>query len=268
MHAAPRGEGVLPGARPVPGAARRHRPQLPRGARVPRPPRRASSASGWSSPRVAGVDRRTAACVEETGPRASRNRLQTVTLLDAIEEHGFDAAFGGAPPRRGEGPRQGARLLASATSSASGTRRTSGPSCGASTTARIRKGEHIRVFPLSQLDRARHLAVHRRARSIELPSIYFAHRARGRSSATACCCAVEPTSTPLRRRARPSRTTVRFRTVGDMTLHRRRRVRRPTTVDEVIAEIAAARITERGATRADDRFSEAAMEDRKKEGYF
>ena len=112
--------------------------------------------------------------VEQTGPRASRNQLQTATLLDAIVEHGFDAAMGGARRDEETRPREGAASSASATTSASGTRARSGPSSGISTTARIRKGEQIRVFPISnwtELDVWQYIA----RENLELPSIYFAH---------------------------------------------------------------------------------------------
>ena len=142
-----RREGVLARPDPVPADARRHRPQLPRGARVPRPPGRRARrpADRGVGP---GLDRR------GPGGRGDRPAGQPQPAPDhhpARRDRGAQVRRGvrRRPARRGEGPGQGAGLLASATTSASGTRRTSGPSCGASTTAGIRRGEHIRVFPLS-----------------------------------------------------------------------------------------------------------------------
>ncbi len=202
--------------------------------------------------------------VEETGPRASRNRLQTITLLDAITEQRLRRRVRRWPARRGEGAGQGARLLASATTSGSGTRRTSGPSCGTSTTAgtarastsacsRCRTGPSSTSGSTSSDD------------DIEIPSIYFAHR-REVFRRDGMWLAVSPFIT-LMDGEEPVEMTVRYRTVGDATCTGA--VESPAaTVDDVIVEVAASRITERGATRADDKFTEAAMEDRKREGYF
>ena len=170
----------------------------------------------------------------DAGPRASRNRLQTVTLLDAIAEFGFDAAFGGA--RRDEETARAPRSASSrsATSSASGTRRTSAPSCGTCTTAAFSKGEHVRVFPLSnwtEMDVWQYIA----SEELELPSIYFAHE-REVFSRDGHAAARSRPFVPMRAERRAVRsTTVRFRTVGDMTctgaVESSRR-----TLDEIIAE--------------------------------
>ena len=154
----------------------------------------------------------------------------------------------------------------SATTSDSGTRVRSGPSCGTSTTARIRKGEQVRVFPISnwtELDVWQYVARER----LELPAIYFAHE-REVFERDGMLYAASDVRRALRRTRCRSGDWVRFRTVGDMTLHRRRPLARDDDSEDVVAEIAATRITERGETRADDRVSEAAMEDRKRVGYF
>jgi len=200
---------------------------------------------------------------EETGPRASRNRLQTTTLLDAIEEHGFDAAIGGAR-RDEERARAKERIFSHRDEFGQWDPKNQRPELWSLYNARVRKGEHLRVFPLSnwtELDVWQYVALER----IELPSIYFAHRRPvfrrdGMLYADG----------PFMRRL-PNETvfeeTVRFRTVGDMSCTGAVRSS-AATLEEVIAEVAAARVTERGATRADDRATEAAMEDRKREGYF
>jgi sulfate adenylyltransferase subunit 2 len=201
--------------------------------------------------------------VEEVGPRASRNRLQTVTLLDAIAEHGFDAAFGGG--RRDEDKaRAKERILSHRDAFGQWEPRNQRPEPWGLLNARIRKGEHLRAFPISnwtELDVWRYI----QRESIPLPSIYFSHRRivvprDGMLLAVGGPVVPEPGEQPVE-------ATVRYRTVGDMSCTGAVRSG-ATTVDEVIAEVAAARITERGATRADDTFSEAAMEDRKREGYF
>jgi sulfate adenylyltransferase subunit 2 len=200
---------------------------------------------------------------EEKGPRASRNRLQTTTLLDAIESHGFDAAIGGAR-RDEEKARAKERLFSHRDEFGQWDPKNQRPELWNLYNARIRKGEHLRVFPLSnwtELDVWQYVQLEQ----IELPSIYFAHE-RMVFSRDGMLYADNPFVQRL-----PSETlmreTVRFRTVGDMSCTGA--VRSPArTLDEVIAEVASARVTERGATRADDRTAEAAMEDRKKEGYF
>jgi sulfate adenylyltransferase subunit 2 len=201
--------------------------------------------------------------VEEPGPRASRNRLQSVTLLDAIAEHGFDAAFGGG--RRDEDKaRAKERILSFRDRSGGWDPRRQRPEPWDVLNARVHRGQHLRAFPLSnwtELDIWRYVA----AEELELPSIYYAHE-RAVVQRDGMLLAVGGPVSPEAGET-VSVETVRYRTVGDMSCTGAVRST-ATTVDEVIIEVAAARITERGATRADDAFSEAAMEDRKREGYF
>ncbi|MDH2428736.1 sulfate adenylyltransferase subunit CysD [Sphaerisporangium sp. TRM90804] len=201
--------------------------------------------------------------VEETGRRASRNRLQTTTLLDAIEEHEFDAVFGGAR-RDEEKARAKERVFSFRDEFGQWDPKNQRPELWNLYNARIRKGEHIRVFPLSNWTELDIWDYIRRER-IEIPSIYFAHTRK----------VFERDGMLLAEHEVVNRgddepvfeTVVRYRTVGDMTCTGAVQSA-AATVEEIISEIAATRITERGATRADDRTSEAAMEDRKKEGYF
>jgi sulfate adenylyltransferase subunit 2 len=200
---------------------------------------------------------------EETGPRASRNRLQTTTLLRTIEEEGFDAVFGGA--RRDEDKaRAKERVFSFRDEFGQWDPKNQRPELWNLYNGRIRRGEHIRVFPISnwtELDIWQYIA----EEGIELPSIYYAHRRRvfrrdGMWLAETPFVTVQPHETVEER-------LVRFRTVGDASCTGAVDSD-ADTVEKVIAEVAATRITERGATRADDRISEAGMEDRKKEGYF
>ncbi|WP_062440310.1 sulfate adenylyltransferase subunit CysD [Herbidospora daliensis] len=201
--------------------------------------------------------------VEETGRRASRNRLQTTTLLDAIEEHEFDAVFGGAR-RDEEKARAKERVFSFRDDFGQWDPKNQRPELWNLYNAKIRKGEHIRVFPLSnwtELDVWDYI----RREGIEIPSIYFAHT---RSVFERDGMLLPDADVVQRGDDEPLfESLVRYRTVGDMTCTGAVSSS-AATVDEIIAEIAATRITERGATRADDRASEAAMEDRKKEGYF
>ena len=200
---------------------------------------------------------------EETGRWASRNRLQTVTLLDAIEENRFDALFGGAR-RDEEKARAKERVFSFRDEFGQWDPKNQRPELWSLYNTRLRRGEHIRVFPISNWTELDVWAYIERE-NLEIPSIYFAHErpvferdgillaenqfvTRGED---------EPVFT----------TTVRYRTVGDMTCTGAVEST-ATTVPEVIAEVSATRITERGQTRADDRASEAAMEDRKREGSF
>jgi sulfate adenylyltransferase subunit 2 len=201
--------------------------------------------------------------VEETGPRASRNRLQTVTLLDAIEEHRFDAVFGGAR-RDEEKARAKERVYSFRDDFGQWDPKNQRPELWSLYNGRHRKGEHIRVFPLSnwtELDIWQYIE----NEAIELPSIYYAHR-REVFRRDGMLLAVTPYVTVMDDEE-VFEELVRFRTVGDASCTGA--VESPaSTVAQVIAEVASTRITERGATRADDRISEAGMEDRKKEGYF
>jgi sulfate adenylyltransferase subunit 2 len=201
--------------------------------------------------------------VEETGPRASRNRLQTTTLLDAIAEHGFDAAFGGAR-RDEERARAKERVFSFRDDFGQWDPKRQRPELWNLYNGRIRKGEHVRVFPLSnwtELDVWQYIA----RENLEVPSIYYAHT-RQVFERDGMLYALHPFVELIDGEV-PFEASVRYRTVGDMTCTGAVRST-AATLEEVVAEIAATRITERGETRADDRVSEAAMEDRKREGYF
>jgi sulfate adenylyltransferase subunit 2 len=200
---------------------------------------------------------------EDPRPGASRNRLQTVTLLDAIEEHGFDAVFGGAR-RDEEKARAKERVFSFRDDFGQWDPKNQRPELWSLYNGRHRPGEHIRVFPLSnwtELDIWQYIA----EEQLEIPSIYYAHH---RSVVRR-----DGMLMGIGEHLRPGdgeevlEALVRYRTVGDMTCTAAAESAAGTIAD-VIAEVAATRITERGATRADDKFSEAAMEDRKKEGYF
>jgi sulfate adenylyltransferase subunit 2 len=201
--------------------------------------------------------------VEQTGPRASRNQLQTTTLLDAIEEHSFDAAMGGAR-RDEERARAKERIFSFRDDFGQWNPRAQRPELWNLYNARIRKGEHIRVFPISnwtELDVWQYIA----REELELPKIYFSHE-REVFKRDGMLYAVSEFVERLPGED-PFTAAVRFRTVGDMTCTGGV-VSDAATLDAVVTEIAATRITERGETRADDRVSEAAMEDRKRVGYF
>jgi sulfate adenylyltransferase subunit 2 len=201
--------------------------------------------------------------VEETGPRASRNRLQTAALLKAIEDHGFDAAFGGAR-RDEEKARAKERVLSFRDEFGQWDPKRQRPELWSLYNGRIRKGEHLRAFPISNWTEVDVWQYIERER-LEVPSIYFAHE-RDVFERDGMLLAVSP-YVPLLPGEEPFHTTVRYRTVGDMSCTGAVQST-ASTVAEIIEEVQATRITERGATRADDKFTEAAMEDRKKEGYF
>jgi sulfate adenylyltransferase subunit 2 len=201
--------------------------------------------------------------VEETGPRASRNQLQTVTLLDALAEHGFDAAFGGAR-RDEERARAKERVFSFRDDFGQWDPKNQRPELWNLYNGRIRKGENVRVFPISnwtELDVWEYIDSER----LEVPSIYFSH-ARDVFRRDGMLYAWRE-GTELIDGEEIFSETVRYRTVGDMSCTGGV-LSQATTLEEVVVEIAATRITERGETRADDRVSEAAMEDRKKAGYF
>jgi sulfate adenylyltransferase subunit 2 len=201
--------------------------------------------------------------VEETGPRASRNRLQTVTLLDAIAEHGFDAAFGGAR-RDEERARAKERVFSFRDDFGGWNPRNQRPELWNIYNGQIRRGESVRVFPLSnwtELDVWQYI----QEEELEVPSIYLAHerevfRRDGMLYAVSEFVERLPSEDGFN-------ASVRYRTVGDMSCTGAVEST-ATDLDQVVSEIAATRITERGETRADDRVSEAAMEDRKVAGYF
>ncbi len=200
---------------------------------------------------------------EETGRWASRNRLQTVTLLDAIEENRFNAVFGGAR-RDEEKARAKERIFSFRDEFGQWDPKNQRPELWNIYNTRHKPGEHIRIFPLSnwtELDVWGYIG----QEGLELPSIYFAHNRRVFERD-----GVLLADSPYIYRSEDEQVfeaTVRYRTVGDMTCTGAVKST-AATVAEVIDEIVVTRITERGQTRADDRTSEAAMEDRKKEGYF
>ncbi len=201
--------------------------------------------------------------VEQKGRRASRNKLQTVPLLNAIEEHGFTAAFGGAR-RDEEKARAKERVVSFRDEFGQWDPKSQRPELWNLYNTKIHPGEHVRVFPLSnwtELD----IWDYVRREGIELPSIYFAHTRPVFERDGMLLADLPPAN---RGEDEPVfEAMVRYRTVGDISCTG---AVKSTAVglDEVIEEIAATRVTERGQTRADDRASEAAMEDRKKEGYF
>ena len=201
--------------------------------------------------------------VEETGRWASRNRLQTTTLLDALADNRFDAVFGGAR-RDEEKARAKERVFSFRDEFGQWDPKNQRPELWNLYNTRIRRGEHIRVFPLSnwtELDIWHYIA----REQLEIPSIYFAHR-RSVFERDGILLADHPFAGRADSET-PFDTMVRYRTVGDISCTGAVEST-AATLDEVITEISATRITERGQTRADDRASEAAMEDRKREGYF
>ena len=201
--------------------------------------------------------------VEETGRWASRNKLQTVTLLDAIEDHRFDALFGGAR-RDEEKARAKERVFSFRDEFGQWDPKNQRPELWNLYNTRLRRGEHIRVFPLSNWTELDVWAYIERE-SLEIPAIYYAH---GRQVFERDGILLADNPFVQRGEDEPLfSATVRYRTVGDMTCTGAVEST-AKSVGEVIAEVAATRITERGQTRADDRTSEAAMEDRKREGYF
>jgi sulfate adenylyltransferase subunit 2 len=201
--------------------------------------------------------------VEDTGPGASRNRLQIVTLLRGIQENGFGAVFGGAR-RDEEKARAKERVFSFRDEFGQWDPRNQRPELWNLYNGRHRKGENIRVFPLSnwtELDIWSYI----QQEEIELPPLYYAHRRQvierdGMLLADTRFLEKMDGETPFEAQ-------VRFRTIGDATCTGCVESD-AATAEAVVAEVAAARLTERGATRADDRISEAGMEDRKKEGYF
>jgi sulfate adenylyltransferase subunit 2 len=201
--------------------------------------------------------------VEERGPRASRNRLQTTTLLDAIEAHRFDACFGGAR-RDEERARAKERVISLRDDFGGWDPRRQRPELWDLYNTRVAPGEHLRVFPLSnwtELDVWQYIL----REELEVPSLYLAHE-RPVFSRDGMLLA-ESSFVERSDGEDVFSEWVRYRTVGDMSCTGAV-ASRATTLDEVVVEIAATRITERGETRADDRHSEAAMEDRKVAGYF
>jgi sulfate adenylyltransferase subunit 2 len=202
--------------------------------------------------------------LEDKKPGASRNRLQTHSLLKAIEQHRFDAVFGGGR-RDEEKARAKERVFSFRDEFSQWEPRRQRPELWTLYNSRHRAGEHFRVFPLSnwtELDVWQYIA----REQIELPSIYFAH-VRDVFLRDGMLLAVGPHTTAREGIEETFSASVRYRTVGDMTCTAAVESS-AATIEEVVAEVAVARVSERGATRADDRTSEAAMEDRKREGYF
>ncbi len=200
---------------------------------------------------------------DAVGPRASRNPLQTVTLLDSIKEHRFDAVFGGAR-RDEERARAKERVYSHRDGFGQWDPKNQRPELWGVYNSKHRPGEHFRIFPISnwtELDIWTFIG----ANNIDLPSIYYAHRRkvfRRDNMLMAVTDFLQPDSDET-----VSDEMVRFRTVGDATCTAAIESV-ATSVDDIIAETAIARVTERGATRADDKVSEAGMEDRKRTGYF
>jgi sulfate adenylyltransferase subunit 2 len=200
---------------------------------------------------------------DEVGPRASRNRLQTESLLYAIDKYQFDLLFGGAR-RDEERARAKERVFSHRDDFGQWDPKNQRPELWSLYNARKRRGEHMRVFPISnwtEMD-VWHYCVRE---SIELPEIYFAHR-REVFERDGMLMAANEFLQVLDGES-VFEETVRFRTVGDMTCTAAVQSE-ASDLETVIAEIATSRISERGSSRADDRTSEAAMEDRKREGYF
>src|SRR6202034_1720474 len=201
--------------------------------------------------------------VEEKGPRASRNQLQTVTLLDAIAEHKFDAAFGGAR-RDEERARAKERVFSFRDDFGGWDPKSQRPELWNLYNGRVKKGENVRVFPISnwtELDVWEYID----SEGLEVPSIYFSHKREVFRRDGMIYAWRE--GTELIDGEEVFSETVRYRTVGDMSCTGGV-LSQASTLEQVVSEIAATRVTERGETRADDRVSEAAMEDRKKAGYF
>ncbi|MGA7269498.1 MAG: sulfate adenylyltransferase subunit CysD [Acidimicrobiia bacterium] len=201
--------------------------------------------------------------VEETGPRASRNRLQTESLITAIEKFQFDVVFGGAR-RDEEKARAKERIFSFRDEFSQWDPKNQRPELWHLYNARHRLGEHVRVFPISnwtEMD----VWQYTMEEEIELPSVYFAHERRV-FERDGMLMAESPYLQPMDDEE-VFEATVRFRTVGDMSCTGAFESG-ASTLAEIIDEVAASRITERGASRADDRTAEAAMEDRKREGYF
>jgi sulfate adenylyltransferase subunit 2 len=212
---------------------------------------------------VASVEEALAKGIVVDDGKTSRNRHQIGTLLNAIEENGFTAAFGGGR-RDEEKARAKERVYSHRDDFGQWDPKNQRPELWSLYNGRIHGGEHMRIFPLSnwtELDIWHYLAQEK----IEIPSIYYSHQRKVFKRDGMWLS--ESEYNPTKSGETVEEKTVRFRTVGDLTLTGCVESE-ADTIEKIIEEIAVARVTERGATRGDDRFSEAAMEDRKKEGYF
>lgn len=212
---------------------------------------------------IASVEEAIANGVVIDDGKTSRNRMQTGTLLNALEEGGFTAAFGGGR-RDEEKARAKERVYSHRDEFGQWDPKMQRPELWSLYNGRLHAGEHMRIFPISnwtELDIWDYLG----REGIEIPSIYFSHQRRVFERDGMLLS--ESEFNPTKAGETVEERTVRFRTVGDLTLTGCVEST-ASTIPEIIDEVAIARVTERGATRGDDRFSEAAMEDRKKEGYF
>ncbi len=212
---------------------------------------------------VASIDDAIARGVIKEDGKTSRNRLQVPTLLNAIEENGFTAAFGGGR-RDEEKARAKERIYSHRDEFGQWDPKNQRPELWSLYNGRLHAGEHMRIFPISnwtELDIWDYIG----REGIEIPQIYFSHQRRVFERDGMLMS--ETPLNPTREGEVVEERTVRFRTCGDITLTGCV-ASSASTIDEIIDEVSVARVTERGATRGDDRFSEAAMEDRKKEGYF
>ncbi len=212
---------------------------------------------------IASVEQAIADRIVVDDGKTTRNRLQIGTLLHAIEEGGFTAAFGGGR-RDEEKARAKERIYSHRDDFGQWDPKNQRPELWNLYNARLHSGEHMRIFPLSnwtELDIWDYIG----REEIAIPSIYFSHQRRVFERDGMLLS--ESEHNPLRDGEAVTERTVRFRTVGDLTLTGCVEST-ASTIPEIMDEISVARLTERGATRGDDRFSEAAMEDRKKEGYF
>ena len=212
---------------------------------------------------VASVEEAMANGVVVDDGKTSRNRLQIGTLLNALEEGGFTAAFGGGR-RDEEKARAKERVYSHRDEFGQWDPKNQRPELWSLYNGRLHEGEHMRIFPISnwtELDIWDYLG----REGIEIPTIYFSHQRRVFERDGMLLS--ESEFNPTKGNEKVEERTVRFRTVGDLTLTGCVEST-ASTIPEIIEEVAVARVTERGATRGDDRFSEAAMEDRKKEGYF
>ena len=206
------------------------------------------------------IDKGTA--IEETGINASRNALQSVTLLEAFEEHQWDAAFGGAR-RDEEKARAKERIFSHRNEFGEWDPKNQRPELWNTYNGKKAVGEHFRVFPISnwtEMDVWQYI----KQENIELPSIYFSHKREvvNRNGMLLAKC----DHITLQEGEKYTEETIRYRTLGDMTCTGAV-YSTASTIDEIIQEVASAKVTERGG-RADDKRSEAAMEERKKQGYF